>query len=66
MADNGYVYPPCYSLHSLMREGHRSNNLWGKYNEPFVFNIIVNDMAEIQAYETVTVAQICEKEKIRL
>lgn len=38
-----------YSVASLLKEGCR-NQLWGKYDKPLSFNIIVNDMAEVQAH----------------
>lgn len=44
------TYGPNYSVASLLKEGCR-NQLWGKYDKPLPFNIIVNDMAEVQAHK---------------
>ena len=39
-----------YTVPSLLKEGHRSG-LWGKYDQPFTFNIAVNDMRDIQSHK---------------
>lgn len=38
-----------YTVPSLLKEGHRSGH-WGKYDQPFTFNIAVNDMRDVEEH----------------
>ena len=54
LSDDNKITRDLYGSYGPKLWGVRS---WGKYEEPFAFNIVVNDMTEVQNHEDVPLTQ---------